>query len=56
MRFLIIALILTCLISCQPQNPASQKEPILGPIAARAMVTSAHPIATKVGVQTRQDQ
>ncbi|WP_420318090.1 gamma-glutamyltransferase [Ekhidna sp.] len=44
-------LILTLLIACQASQNQTIKEPEIGPLGEQAMVSSAHPLATRAGVE-----
>ncbi len=46
--------LLILLVACQPKT-LQEKAPLSGPIGESAMVASAHPLATKVGVQIMKD-
>ncbi|WP_425392512.1 gamma-glutamyltransferase [Ekhidna sp.] len=43
-------IILTLLIACQNPQTSSKKEPEIGPLGEKAMISTAHPLATKVGL------
>ena len=50
MKFLkIFFLIILC--ACQSTPPAAPQEPEIGPLGKQAMISSAHPLATKAGVE-----
>ncbi|WP_462248091.1 gamma-glutamyltransferase [Ekhidna sp.] len=50
MRFLKI-LLLIVFVACQQSQVYTPKEPEVGPLGEKVMISSAHPLATKVGVE-----
>ncbi|MEP1033704.1 gamma-glutamyltransferase [Ekhidna sp.] len=50
MKFLKI-LFLLALCACQSTQVSTPKEPEIGPLGEQAMISSAHPLATKIGVE-----
>ncbi len=44
-------LLFTLFLACQPEPPTDTKKPEMGPLGSRAMISSGHPLATKVGIE-----
>ncbi len=49
-----LTILLLFLVACQ-KAPVVENQPKTGPLGKSAMVASAHPLATKVGVQIMKD-
>ena len=51
MKYLKIFILLAICCACQPASVAIPKEPEIGPLGEKAMISTAHPLATKIGVE-----